>query len=95
MNLLHLLIGFLELSAMPVIIFYWLVPGSLNKRDFELTLSAGYALIVVAIAVAGWVGGCDRASAVDQVRVSTACASTWNLAWCSDVRNYIFSCNFS
>ena len=50
----------------------WLVPGSLDKRDFELTSSAGCALIVVAIAVDGGVGGRDRASAVDQVHVSTA-----------------------
>ena len=28
------------------------MPGSLDKRDFELTSSAGYALIVVAIAIA-------------------------------------------
>ena len=69
---LTLLIGFLELSAMPVILFYWLVPGSLDKRDFELTSSADYALIVVAIAIAGGVGGRNRASTVDQVRVSTA-----------------------
>ena len=77
--------------------FNWLVPGSLDKRDFELTSSAGYAFdfVVVAIAIDGGVGGRDRASAVDQVRVSTARASTWNLAWCSDVLNYIFSCNFS
>jgi len=50
------------------------VPISFNKRDFELTSSAGYALIAIAIAiaVAGGVGGCDRAYAVDQVHASTA-----------------------
>ena len=48
------------------------MPGSLDKRDFGLTSAAGYTLIVVAIAVADGVGGRDRASVVDQVRVSTA-----------------------
>ena len=48
------------------------MPGSLDKSDFELTSSAGYALIVVAIAIAGGVSGRERASACDQVRISTA-----------------------
>ena len=39
------------------------MPGSVYKTDFELTLSAGYALIVVAIAVAGEASVVDRGSA--------------------------------
>ena len=36
--------------------FNWLVPGSLDKRDFELTSSAGYALILLLLLLLLMVG---------------------------------------